>query len=291
MQRLINTREKLVTRQLVLKQVMALFYLLLWVSPATAEENFISHLNKAFESKKGMPHISAIEPTISETAAYKIQKNYVESRSKSDPVAGYKAGLTSKAGQKKFSVSQSLSGVLFSSGHLSNPQEIKLSSAGKLMLETEIGFILATDITAPIKDRSEIPQHIESILGVVELPDLAFENPKGIKGVDLMAANLASHQYILGKQFELSKIGDINALETNLAYNQKLLFKGKATDALGDQWAALNWLINHLLNSGYSLKAGDILITGSLGKMIPAQTGNYQADFGELGKIEFQINP
>ena len=278
------------TRQLVLKQVFVLFYLLLWVSPVTAQENFIDQLNQAFNAKSGMPHISASRPDIDEKSAYQLQKGYVDSRIKKDPIAGYKAGLTSQAGQKKFNVEQALSGVLFSSGHVTKLNEVSLKDAGKLMIETEIGFILSSNITAPITDPKSISQHVESIVSVIELPDLAYQSPKAIKDVDLIAANLASHQFILGEPKAQSDIGDINRINTKLSLNKEILFEGKATDALGGQWQALTWLVNHLLDLGYNLNAGDLLITGSLGKMIPAQEGSFEADFGELGKIEFKIS-
>jgi len=270
---------------------MGLFYLLLWVSPATADENFIQKLDKATNEKAGRPHISAIKPKINEASAYQIQKQYVDLRTKSEPIAGYKAGLTSKIGQQKFSVQQALSGVLFSSGHQTNLQKISLSGAGKLMIETELGFILSQDIDKKPQSRQELIKQIESIVSVIELPDLAFKSPKAIKGVDLIASNLASHQFAIGEPLSLKQINNINLIETELEHDSKTLFKGKASDALGDQWLALEWLVGHLLESGYKLKAGDLLITGSLGKMVPAETGNYRASFGPLGNIDFQIVP
>ena len=277
------------TRQLVLKQVIALFYLLLWVSPVTAQENFIAQLNQAFRAKAGMPHISKSRPDIDVRSAYLIQKSFVDSRASTDPIAGYKAGLTSQAGQKKFNVKQALSGVLFSSGHIGKPNLVSLKDAGKLMIETEIGFILSSDINSPITDPKTLNTRVESVVSVIELPDLAYQSPKAIKGVDLIAANLAAHQFILGTSKPAQEISDIDKINTQLSLNQKILFEGKATDALGGQWQALTWLINHLLDLGYNLNAGDLLITGSLGKMIPAQAGEYEADYGELGKIRFTI--
>ena len=58
---------------------------------------------------------------------------------------------------------------------------------------------------------------------------------------------------------------------------------------MGNQMLALQWLINRTIESGYNIKKGDLLITGALGKMIAAEKGNYDADFGELGHLAFSI--
>ena len=255
-----------------------------------AQENFADKLLQAHHQHMPMPHYSKVSPSADEPQAYRIQRDYVTLRQKHDPVAGYKAGLTSTAGQAKFNVTQALSGVLFSSGHVNDPAAIRLADAGKLMLETEIGFVLAQPITNPIEELTDLKQAIESVVPVIELPDLNYAMPKSLSGVDLIAANVASHQFLLGNKQPLAEVGDINQISTSLSFNQKLLFSGKATDALGDQWQALKWLVNQLVSQGYQLSAGDLLITGALGKMIPAQAGDYQADFGTLGPVNFSVS-
>ncbi|TQV88422.1 2-keto-4-pentenoate hydratase [Aliikangiella coralliicola] len=278
-----------VTKQLVLKQVIILFYLLSWVWPA-ASENFPQQLLLAHTQKLAAPHYSLAAAQANESQAYKVQQKYVKLRSGKDPIAGYKAGLTSTAGQQKFNVSQALSGVLFASGHVADPHTVSLKSAGKLMLETELGFILAKPIKQPVKDIVQLKQAFESVVAVVELPDIGFEQPKKITGVDLIAANVASHQFIIGEKKPLNKIVNINQLTTRLSHDNQVQFNGKAIDALGDQWQALLWLTNQLVSQGHQLSAGDLLITGALGKMIPAQPGNYLAEFDQLGQIQFTVH-
>ncbi|TQV72110.1 4-oxalocrotonate decarboxylase [Aliikangiella marina] len=278
------------TRQLVLKQVIVLFYLLLNLTSATANENFAQKLHEAYLNDQPTPQISQLAPNLSEQEAYQIQKNYVSLRQSQETIAGFKAGLTSTAGQAKFSVTQALSGALFSSGHVTDANAIRLSDAGKLMIETEIGFILSKDIEQPITSISSLKSHIAYVVGVIELPDIGFSGPSKIQGIDLIAANVASHQFILGPSTNLNDIDDLNQLTVQLTHNAKQVNGGQGSDALNDQWQALLWLINQLLSQGYQLSAGELLITGALGKMIPAAEGQYQADFGRLGKIDFKIS-
>ena len=277
-----------VTRQLVLKQVIPLFYLFFWVSTAAADENFAKALYDSYQQHQKIPHLSLNTPTANAQEAYKAQAAYVKLRLKSDAIAGYKAGLTSSAGQRKFSVNQALSGVLFSSGHVKDAQ-LKLAKGDTLMLETELGFILKKPVTSKITELESLPAFIESVVAVIEIPNLGYQSPAEVSGIDLIASNVASHQFILGNKQPLTSLPDLNQLNTQLSYQNIEVFRGKATDALGDQWIALQWLINNLLEQGYQLSAGELLITGALGKMVPLQVGDYVADFDALGKIKFSV--
>ena len=58
---------------------------------------------------------------------------------------------------------------------------------------------------------------------------------------------------------------------------------------MGDQWEALLWLVEQRLRDGYEVKRNDLLITGALGKVIPAEAGRYVADFGKLGRVTFSL--
>ena len=286
--RFLVIRQLWVIRQPVLKQVLALFYLFLIPASVHAGQNFAKLTETAHRQNQPMPHLSQTSPTTTTKQAYAIQKQWTTNVARDDQVSGFKAGLTSPAGQAKFKVSQALSGVLFESGSIASPNVININDAGKLMMETELGFILAKPVSEPINSIAQLDHIIADVVPVIELPDLAFQNPKSITGIDLVGANLASHQYLLGDRKKYAGV-ELNQITTQLKHHNKIVIQGKARDALGDQKQALIWLINHLLSHGFELTQGQLLITGALGQMIPAETGAYSADFGELGEINFQI--
>jgi 2-keto-4-pentenoate hydratase len=62
--------------------------------------------------------------------------------------------------------------------------------------------------------------------------------------------------------------------------------RGTAADVLGHPHLALAWLANHLAASGKSLRAGDIVLTGSLVKTIWLDAGDrVLMDLSELGQV------
>lgn len=218
--------------------------------------------------------------------AYSNQFAWVNKQSKS--IIGYKAGLTSQAGQSKFKISEPVAGALFNEG-LSHSRQVYLIDAHtKLMLETEIGFIIKHDINHLIAKPHQLNKIIDKVVPVIELPDLAYPDLSTLTGDHLIATNVASNKVLIGAGKPLSDL-KLNSITTQLTKNGAVVIKGKATDAMGDQMLALQWLINRVIKSGYKIKQGDLLITGALGQMVAAEKGNYDADFGALGHLAFSV--
>ena len=103
--------------------------------------------------------------------AYYLQKQAVEQQLDQDSIIGYKAGLTSIAGQQKFAVNEPVAGVLFKSGLAFERNVYQLEHYQKLMLETEIGFILSKDIKQTVI-KSNLSDYIERVVPAIELVDL-----------------------------------------------------------------------------------------------------------------------
>ena len=243
----------------------------------------------AHKQGKLLPLVSTLDPNLDEAMAYKVQKEYVTKRLQGDTVAGFKAGLTTAAGQKKFGVSGPVAGVLYGSGKLTGSPVIYSQGFAALMVETEIAFQAGRAITTPVKSVAELKRAFRSALPSIELPDMNFVTMKGFRGVDLIAANVSAAGFIAGNKTAIRPTFDPNACDVTLTRNGEKVNTGKGRDALGDQWEALRWLVNTSIANGWTVKPGDIFMTGALGNMIPGKPGKYVADFGKLGKIAFEI--
>lgn len=245
-------------------------------------------LFKAHSKGQLLPVISITHPEIDIDMAYAIQTAYVKKRLATDKLAGFKAGLTSQSIQKKFGVNAPLAGVLFDSGKNTNNAIIDQSNFNKLMIETEIGFTIKRPIHRQLKDISELRSNIESVMPVIELPELGFSDIKKIKGVDIVAANITSTEFIIGHKVNPEKL-NLNTVSVNLYLNGEKINTGKGSDALGDQWKTALWLINTMIKQGWSIEPGHIIITGALGKMIPGKAGKYVANYENFGNIFFEV--
>lgn len=243
---------------------------------------------QAFEARKPFPNVSQIDPTLDIKMAFEVQKAYNQKMLVRDRIAGFKGGLTTEATQKTFGVSHPVPGVLFVSGLREGSPVIQTSDFNTLMLETEVAFVIGERISAPVKDVAELQKKIRGAMPSIELPDLALADMKNIKAVDIIASNVTAKQFIVGTEKKLEGM-DPNQVQVVLTRNGQVVNQGKGTDALGDQWKAALWLVNIMVEQGYRIEPGHILMTGALGRMIPGKPGSYIAQFGDLGRISFEI--
>ena len=243
-------------------------------------------LMKAHKADQKIPVLSAQKPNLDVQTAYRVQKAYVEKRLAKDQIAGFKAGFCTEVAQKQFGLRAPAAGVLFASGKKVGFPLIEKSAFKNLLIETEIGFLMGKSITQPLKDVSELYEYIQAVMPAIELPDAGFAEKAS--GVDIIAANVASAKFIAGKEREFKGL-DLNNIFVTLYLEGREVNKGQGTDAMGDQWKAALWLINTIVQQGWKIEPGQILITGALPKAIPGKPGKYVADFEKLGKISFEI--
>ena len=253
------------------------------------QEEVVQAIVNAKIGVKPLANPSASLPDLTVEQAYELQRKAAEAMvKKGHAISGYKAGLTAKPVQKKFGVDEALLGPLFKTGELSEKKVLDRKTFMRPFIETEIGYFFATKVDKPVKDVAGLKKLVKEVCPAIELPDLRYSDLKNLKGQDIVSDGVASAGYIVGTRMPADKV-DVANLKVTLAKDGKVVFQGKASDALGDQWQALLWLVNGVVKQGWTIEPGQILITGALGKMIPAKPGKYEANFGELGLIVFNV--
>lgn len=267
--------------------VVSLAFVAPWSWAGEAE--VIQSILEARSAVKTFPLPSAQLPSLNEEKAYALQrelaKRIVE---KGDKVSGFKGGLTSGATQKRFGVDQPLLGPLFRSGELGPDATVDPKTFTKLFLETEVGYVLGEKISEPVKDVDSLKKKIKEVFPAVELPDMRFDDMKNLKGTDIIVDAVSCAKYIVGKRVPADQV-DVAGVEVTLKLDGQEVNKGKASDALGDQWKALLWLVNAAVVQGWTLEPGYIFITGAMGNMLPGKPGKYEGDWGKLGTLSWTI--
>jgi 2-keto-4-pentenoate hydratase len=171
-----------------------------------------------------------------------------------------------------------VAGVLFEQGALQSASTVSLHDMRGLYIEVEIAMRIGKSIVQPLADVADLHDHIDGIGPAIELPNLDYTQPQTLDAIDIVATNVAAAKYIVG-DFAAPRARDPNSTEVRLVCNDKEMLTGKGTDALGDQWRAALFLVNKMVEQGWQLEPGQILLTGSLGRMLPGTTGHCVASY------------
>lgn len=267
----------------------------LWSAPLPALAQSAAELARplisAWREQRPLPLLSREHPGLSTEQAYAVQRAFVNTLY-SAPPAGFKAGLTTPASQEAFGVEAPVAGILPPDAALSPNEEGRYQiERGRFLrphLELELGFILRRPVSAPVADTAALRGLVAQVLPVVEFPDLGFARRKGLRGTDVIAANVAARHYLAGPP--LDSLLDLtaspsqealNTLPVRLQRQGETLLEETAGSVLEGQWQALLWLINHAVAQGWTIEPGQVLLTGAIGPMLAFQPGCYRAHWGE----------
>lgn len=222
--------------------------------------------------------------------AYAIQAAYVKRLEASlGRRVGYKIGLTSKRMQEMCGVNHPNSGVVFEKRLHKSGVVLALSRLGRLGIEFECCARMGTSL-AP---RAQ-PYTLEEVSAAVEAVCPAFEviddrnSDYPLDLLSLVADNSWNEGNVLG-EFK-STWPDLGTAKSVLECNGKVIDEGKGSDVLGHPFEPLRWLANNLNELGQTLKAGEIVLTGSwVTTRFPKAGERYRYTIGGIGAVDLSI--
>ncbi|MEC9339867.1 MAG: 2-oxopent-4-enoate hydratase [Pseudomonadota bacterium] len=208
---------------------------------------------------------------------YQIQQRVINRRIEQDGerVVGKKIGVTSKAVQDMLGVHQPDFGYLMSSTAYNDGDSIKISdSLIQPKMEGEIAFILKKDLTGPGVTNADVLSATDFVMACFEICDSRIQDWK-IKIQDTVADNASAGAYLLGDRAVAPDKVDLKTCGMILEKNGEIVSLGAGAATLGHPLNAVAWLANTLGQRGIALKAGEVILSGSLAAMVPAQPGDH----------------
>lgn len=206
--------------------------------------------------------------------AYAVQSANVARRlAEGRHVVGRKIGLTSPAVQVQLGVDQPDFGVLLDDMWCASDRPVDLSRLLQPKAEAEIAFVMAQDVLDPAVDGDSIRPCVDNAVAAVEIVDSRVAG-WDITIADTIADNASSGLFVLGRQaLPLAEV-EPREVAMTLSLNGVVVSTGDGTQCLGDPLAALAWLARTALEVGAPLRAGDIVLSGALGPMVPVAPGD-----------------
>lgn len=241
-------------------------------------------LYDALQACRVVDPLTTRHPEITVEDAYAIQQRLNARRlAAGETVVGKKIGVTSKAVMNMLGVYQPDFGLLTDGMVYNEGEAIPASRLIQPKAEGEIAFILKRDLQGPGVSAADVLAATEGMMACFEIVDSRILDWK-IKIQDTVADNASCGVFVLGDRVVDPKAADLNLCGMVLEKNGEIVATGAGAAALGSPANAVAWLANTLGALGIPLKAGEVILSGSLAIMVPVQAGDsLRVSIGGIG--------
>jgi 2-keto-4-pentenoate hydratase len=205
---------------------------------------------------------------------------------------GWKIAATSEAGQKHINVGGPQAGRIFGERVIPDGGTAPMAGNEMRVGEPEFAFRMGRDLPPRATEYSveEVLSSVDTMHPAIELPDSRFADFVSAGEAQLIADNACAHLFVLGAP----AAADWRAVD--LVEHRPVVtlrgqrFVGHGKNVLGDPRVALTWLANELRALGMTLKAGEVVTTGTCHPPLPIRSGDlFEADFGSFGTVSVAL--
>lgn len=218
--------------------------------------------------------------------AYEVQRQLTERRlARGAIVVGRKIGLTSVVVQRQLDVDCPDFGFLFDDMDVSRLSEVPSDRLLQPRVEAEIAFLLGTDLDFDTLDRATVRAGIEYATAALEIVDSRVSG-WDIRITDTVADNASSGLYVLSdNHVSLAEFEPVD-VTMRMFVDDELVSEGDGRATMGDPLNALLWLARTARDFGEPLRAGQVVLSGSLGPLVPVSPGaRVRAEISTLGQV------
>lgn len=203
---------------------------------------------------------------------------------------GYKIGLTSPRMQAMCGIPHPIAGRVLADVVYPNHSTLSLSHYMRLGIECELAVRIGKDVNATSLPSTinELGQAVEAVAPAFELVEDRQADYASLDMLSLVADNSWNAGIVLGT-FQ-SSWPDLASLEGTVEVNGRTVDHGFGRDVMGHPFQPLLWLATHLAGRGAGLRAGDVVMTGSIvPTRFPSTGDRYRFSLGTLGAVDIVV--
>ena len=251
-----------------------------------------------FHAEKTQEQIGLLtiaNPEMGMDEAYAVQKTLVALKiADGRRVVGWKIGLTSKAMQYALNINIPDSGILFDDMHFADGSTVPNGRFIQPRIEAEIAFVMKAGLDGAAT-RAQVLAATDYVCPSLEILDTRIlrADPKTSqtrKIFDTISDNAANAGIVLGTQHHDPNAIDLRWTGAICARNGEVEETGLGAGVLNDPVMGIVWLSERLESYGQSIRAGDVVLSGSFIRPVEARSSDsFHADFGPFGNVSIDF--
>ncbi|MHC5262626.1 2-keto-4-pentenoate hydratase [Streptomyces sp. UC4497] len=244
-------------------------------------------LTEAAGSGKPTSHVRDLLGPDNIDAAYAVQTRVVNGRVAAGArVVGAKIGLTAPTVQRQFGVDQPDFGVLLDEDTYAHAEEVPLRRFLQPRAEGEIALVLGKDLDQPRPTAADVLRAVDFVLPAIEIADSRIAD-WDLTITDTIADNASLGAVFLGTTPYSLRDLDLTRIGMTLEQDGEAVSFGAGHACLGSPVAAAVRLARELAAREGGLHAGDIVMTGALGPMVPiGEPTSLRLRLSGLGEVD-----
>lgn len=200
-----------------------------------------------------------------EPAAYAIQFAAHEKLAAArGPRAGWKIGCTTPVMQEVVGLPSPCAGGMLARSIFAREARLPLGSMFRAGVECEIAVRLGSDVPAGRHTRESVAAHVGAVMAAMEVVDDRYDDYRKLDAPALIADDFFHVACVHGLE-----VADWRGLDLTTLVGRTLVAgveqgRGVGADVMGHPFEALAWLATRLGEYGRALRAGEIVMLGSL---------------------------
>jgi 2-keto-4-pentenoate hydratase len=201
---------------------------------------------------------------------------------------GWKIAATSEAGQKHINVDGPMAGRILPETVIADGGTASMAGNEMRVAEPEFAFRMHADLPPRSSAYTvrQVLDAVDTLHPAIEIPDSRFADFVSAGPAQIIADNACAHLFVLGAPCTSNWRALDLVEEKPVITLRNRQFTGHGKNVLGDPRIALAWLANELRLLGVTLRAGQIVTTGTCHPPLAIQSGDlFEADFGLIGRV------
>jgi 2-keto-4-pentenoate hydratase len=202
---------------------------------------------------------------------------------------GFKVGMMSAAVQQQLGYFEPNFGHLFGDREFLHGGSIPKGTFIQPRAEGEIAFVLGKDLTQKNVRMTDVMSAIEYAVCSIEVLDSRIKG-WDIGPADSIADNGSGGAHVLGTFARKITDCDLALCGMIAKLNGQIASLGVGAASLGNPLLAVRWLAEKLATTDRPLKAGDVVLSGSLGPLVTLAPGDvFEVQVGGFGSVGIQL--